>query len=110
MFQLLRDSAANPAPKEARAPGDGVSRRIYGIVVHGIGDQKPGATLKHVVNEFLPLVHLIDPHAGIDAKPDDDPDATARNAAEVVKLPVHECEARVEAEIRARNASAGVPV
>ncbi len=62
-----------PAPKAAETPADRVDRRIYGIVVHGIGDQKPGSTLKHVVNEFLPLVHLFDPHAGIDAKPDDDP-------------------------------------
>ena len=59
---------------EVQAPAR--EHRVLGLVVHGIGQQSLGATLKHVLEGFLPLVRLIDPGAGISARPLDRGDPT----------------------------------
>ena len=46
-----------------------IEHRVVGLAVHGIGEQPLGNTLKHVLSGFLPLVRLIDPEAGISARP-----------------------------------------
>ncbi len=48
--------------------------RIVGLVVHGVGEQTAGSTLRSVVKNFFPLIRArIDcEHAGIDVKPLDD--------------------------------------
>lgn len=52
-----------------------VDHRLLGLVVHGIGEQPIGSTLKHVVNEFLPLIRArLDPEASVAAKPLDEGD------------------------------------
>lgn len=51
----------------------GVDRKILGLVVHGIGEQPRGWSLKHMVNGFLPLIRCrIDPNASLAAKPMDE--------------------------------------
>lgn len=51
-----------------------IDHKVLGLVVHGVGEQKLGWTLKDVLSGFLPLVRLIDPTAGVDAKPLDEGD------------------------------------
>lgn len=48
-------------------------RKILGLVVHGVGEQTAGSTLRSVVNGFYPLIRKrIDENAGIDVRPRDD--------------------------------------
>jgi hypothetical protein len=50
-----------------------VDRKLLGLVVHGIGEQPRGWSLKHMANEFLPLIRSrIDPLASLAAKPMDE--------------------------------------
>lgn len=51
-----------------------MTRRSVGLVVHGVGEQPLGSALRHVANEFLPLIRArIDPRAGIAVSPLDGP-------------------------------------
>jgi len=51
-----------------------VTRKSVGLVVHGMGEQPSGSALRHVANEFLPLIRArIDPRAGIAVSPLDGP-------------------------------------
>lgn len=54
-------------------PPPTVQHKILGLVVHGVGEQRPGATLRSVVTDFFPLIrNRIDDRAGIDVSPTDD--------------------------------------
>jgi hypothetical protein len=57
-----------------RKDSSAIHHKVLGLVVHGIGEQKLGWTLKDVLGGFLPLVRRIDPTAGVDAKPLDEGD------------------------------------
>ena len=47
--------------------------KILGLIVHGVGEQSAGSTLRSVVKDFYPLIRArIDPKAGIDVRPLDD--------------------------------------
>jgi hypothetical protein len=52
----------------------GVDHKLLGLVVHGIGEQPVGSTVKQVAWEFLPLARGIDQEATIAAKPVDEGD------------------------------------
>jgi hypothetical protein len=52
-----------------------VDRKIIGIVIHGMGEQAVGFTLKQMINEFLRLVRRrIDCQASVSVKPVDEGD------------------------------------
>lgn len=53
-----------------------VHRKFLGLVVHGTGGPRPGSMLRHVAEQFLPLIRRkrLDPEAGIAAKPLDEGD------------------------------------
>ena len=52
----------------------GVDHKLLGLVVHGIGEEPVGSTVKHMAKEFLPLARGIDQEATIAAKPVDEGD------------------------------------
>ena len=76
----LDDSSAIEANALYRARVDvlrrpDVDRKILGVVVHGIGEQGVGSTLKSVVNEVFPLIRKrIDDQASLAVKPLDEGD------------------------------------
>ncbi|MEX2157989.1 MAG: hypothetical protein WEB04_01150 [Dehalococcoidia bacterium] len=54
-------------------PPPKVQHKILGLVVHGVGEQSAGSTLRSFVKDFYPLIRKrIDPKAGIDVTPLDD--------------------------------------
>ena len=72
----LQPSIQSQAAARARPlQRPGVDHKLLGLVVHGIGEQAIGSTLKHFANGFLPLIRArIDPEASIAAKPLDEGD------------------------------------
>lgn len=59
----------------ATPPSDPAPRahKILGLVVHGVGEQSAGSTLRSFVKDFYPLIRKrIDPEAGIDVTPLDE--------------------------------------
>jgi|FLYL01.1.fsa_nt_gi hypothetical protein len=54
---------------------DDVDHRVLGLVIHGIGQQSSGSTLRHVVQALYPLIRArLDSKASLAIKPLDEGD------------------------------------